>query len=147
MFGRHHTIEARRKQAAAKDGKFVGIKNPNYGNTGKKAPMWGKKLSEEARRKISRANSRDNHPAWKGGVTPEQTLIRTSATYKAWRVAVFVRDDYTCQVCGLRGGRLNADHIKRFSDFPALRLEVGNGRTLCVPCHRTTETYGNRKVA
>jgi 5-methylcytosine-specific restriction endonuclease McrA len=78
------------------------------------------------------------------GKTSEQVRLRRSAAYAAWRTAVFVRDDYTCQSCGVRGGRLNADHIKRFADFHELRLDVANGRTLCEGCHRKTETYGNR---
>ena len=32
--------------------------------------------------------------------------------------------------------------IKRFSDYPDLRHEVSNGRTLCVPCHKTI-TFGH----
>lgn len=85
-----------------------------------------------------------NSPSWKGGITPENTRIRMSAEYKAWRKAVFERDNYTCQHCGNRGGKLNADHIKRFSEFPHLRLDLSNGRTLCEPCHRSTDTYGRR---
>lgn len=67
---------------------------------------------------------------------------RGSALDREWRAAVFARDNYTCQTCGQRGGRLNADHIKPFKAYPALRLELSNGRTLCVPCHRKTDTYG-----
>lgn len=77
------------------------------------------------------------------GRTSEHKLIRDSAAMKKWREAVFERDDYTCQICGVRGGvELNADHIKPFAYFPELRFELSNGRTLCVDCHKQTETYG-----
>ena len=39
------------------------------------------------------------------------------------------------------GGKLNADHIKPFSLFPELRFDLNNGRTLCVECHKKTDTY------
>ena len=54
----------------------------------------------------------------------------------------FDRDDYTCILCGKRGGELNADHIESFSLRPDLRLDISNGRTLCVECHRSTDNYG-----
>jgi hypothetical protein len=78
------------------------------------------------------------------GKTSEQKKIRTSNQYAEWRKAVFERDGYTCVECGIKGGKLNADHIKRFVDFPELRFDVSNGRTMCEPCHRKTPTYGNR---
>jgi len=68
--------------------------------------------------------------------------IRRTSAYKAWRKAVFERDDYTCQWCHTRGGMLNADHIKPFAIYPDLRFVVSNGRTLCNACHRKTDTYG-----
>jgi 5-methylcytosine-specific restriction endonuclease McrA len=78
---------------------------------------------------------------WKGGITPINHRIRGSKKYSEWRKSVFERDNYTCVFCGQRGGQLNADHIKPFSQFPELRFELSNGRTLCVPCHKTTDTY------
>ena len=81
---------------------------------------------------------------WQGGKTPQNKVIRFSAAYADWRHHVFQRDDYTCQSCGLRGGNLQADHIMPFAYFPDLRLEILNGRTLCVPCHKRTLTYGSR---
>ena len=61
---------------------------------------------------------------------------RRSAEYKAWRAAVFARDEFTCRVCGERGGRLNAHHIKKYSVFPELRYDISNGITLCEGCHK-----------
>lgn len=85
---------------------------------------------------------------WKGGITEknysERASIMNSIEYKKWRKDVFQRDNYTCQSCMIRGGELHADHIKRFREFPELRFELSNGRTLCAPCHRKTPTYGNR---
>lgn len=83
---------------------------------------------------------------WKGGKTDEAKLLKSSAEYREWREAVFRRDWYTCQICGAYGEKLHADHIKRFSHFPELRFDVNNGRTLCVPCHKQTPTYGRRKA-
>jgi predicted restriction endonuclease len=61
---------------------------------------------------------------------------RSCSEYKTWRASVFQRDKYKCQLCGSRGGRLNAHHIKRYSDFPDLRYEIDNGVTLCESCHK-----------
>lgn len=93
------------------------------------------------------AMSGPNHPAWKGGVTPKNEKIRKSRRYAEWRLAIFRRDDFTCQLCGARNGKgrrvkLNADHIKPFSTHPELRFDLDNGRTLCVPCHIQTPTWG-----
>ena len=62
--------------------------------------------------------------------------FRKSEEYKNWRMRVFERDNFKCQVCGKVGGELNAHHIKEFSEYPELRFEVDNGITLCVNCHK-----------
>jgi hypothetical protein len=82
-----------------------------------------------------------NNPNWKGGITPVNQKIRASDEYRAWRLAVFKRDKYTCVWCGQVGGKLHADHIKSFADFPELRLVLSNGRTLCIECHKKTDSY------
>lgn len=61
---------------------------------------------------------------------------RSSKEYKSWRNAVFKRDNYTCQLCGAKGVRLNAHHKKQYALFPELRYVVSNGTTLCVRCHK-----------
>lgn len=72
-----------------------------------------------------------------------------------WRRTIYERDDFTCQWCGAKGN-LNADHIKSFglilrennitSYDEAIECKelwnLDNGRTLCVPCHVKTSSYG-----
>lgn len=117
------------------------MKKNHKGSTGK---HW--KLSEETKKRQSLAQSREKNPSWKGGKTPEKIAIRMSKEYKLWRTAVFERDNYTCIWCGQKGGKLNADHIKPFAYFPELRFAIDNGRTLCIDCHRKTDTYGNKFI-
>jgi len=62
--------------------------------------------------------------------------LRNTKQYFEWRDAVFRRDNYTCLVCNIRGGRLEAHHIKRFEQYPSLRHDIDNGETLCIKCHR-----------
>lgn len=101
----------------------------------------------EVREKLRVMFSGSNSHFWKGGKTAESKLIRDSLQYRNWRAEVFKRDNFTCQMCGQRGGKIQADHIKRFADYPELRLKLSNGRTLCIPCHRQTDTYaGNLKT-
>lgn len=107
----------------------------------------GRKTPEATRKKQSEALKGSKSHLWRGGITPIHHAIRSSVEYKIWRDSVFARDKYSCLQCGdARGGNLNADHIKPFAFFPELRFDTDNGRTLCVPCHKKTETYGAKKV-
>ena len=60
-----------------------------------------------------------------------------------WRQAVLKRDKYTCVWCGAIE-LLQADHIKPLTLYPELKTDVNNGRTLCISCHKTTNTYGSK---
>lgn len=106
------------------------------------AKLKGKKHTLETRKRLSAIKRGANNPQWKGGTTKANLAIRATLEYKLWREAVFKRDKWTCVHCGTRRVPLNADHIKPFCKFPDLRFEIDNGRTLCVPCHKKTDTYG-----
>lgn len=114
------------------------------------------KCTKEVRLKMSKVsklrpkfNMRgDKHWNWKGGIKPLNETIRHSIEYKLWRTAVFERDNYQCIWGGKEhGSKLCADHIKQFAFYPELRFAIDNGRTLCVDCHKTTDTYLlNKKI-
>jgi len=122
------------------------------------ASKRGKKYSEEYRKALSDGHkgkrlpqqSGESHWNWKGGISPLVRVVRDDFKYRQWRDDVFKRDDYTCVMCGVRGGTLHADHYpKLFSDIMAeyniRTLEdavncaelwsINNGRTLCRACH------------
>lgn len=91
-------------------------------------------------------------------ITPLQQRIRHCFEYRQWRSDIYTRDDWTCQLCGQRGGKLVADHIESFRKIfyaediktfeqavECSRLwDINNGRTLCKNCHLKTENYGHK---
>ena len=82
-----------------------------------------------------------NNPNWNGGVSPVNQKARGSREYDVWRKEIFVRDDFTCQKCHKKGVRLHAHHIKSFAAFPEHRFNTNNGITLCITCHKLTDTF------
>jgi 5-methylcytosine-specific restriction endonuclease McrA len=74
-----------------------------------------------------------NHPNFKGG----KRARKEDYQLKKWRKDVFMRDNYTCQHCKKKAGKLEAHHIKTWAEFPNLRYELENGITLCYDCHNT----------
>ena len=119
----------------------------NKYNLGKKFPISPERLAFlKARR------------PWNKGLGTKTTLveqIRDCSFYTKWRIEVFTRDNFTCQLCLTRGGYLEADHIKQFAlilmenKIKSLEMaekcmelwDIENGRTLCKRCHLKTETY------
>ena len=91
------------------------------------------------------------NPMWKGGVTPEYRKLRMTKRYKEWRSSVFKRDLFTCQECGIRSSKkkhviLQAHHLVSFAELLKTNrkdsiFDIKNGVTLCLSCHRKTDTY------
>ena len=127
---------------------------------GKKKPWAGKSISLEGRRIISEKSKGSNNWNWKGGISPLYMKIRNLFEYRQWRSDCFKRDNYTCQICGVRGGYLEVDHylkmrstiVKEYninSVEDALACaelwDINNGRTLCRPCHDGTK-HGRPRI-
>jgi 5-methylcytosine-specific restriction endonuclease McrA len=120
-----------------------------YGITTRTQSQYKRELNWRTRMSI--AKKRDGHwqgksnPNWRGGISSVIHGERASGSVKSWRHWVKVRDDFICQLCGIDGKipckccghkpRLHADHIKPWSEYPHLRFEISNGRTLCEDCH------------
>jgi hypothetical protein len=102
-----------------------------------------------------------NNPAWKGGISKLDNLIKNSPEYKEWRFIIFKRDNFKCQCCGQVRGKIEVHHIKSFNKilkrflkiystlsltknkYKLLELaksykpfwKLNNGITLCKKCH------------
>jgi len=96
----------------------------------------GKIVSESTRQKLSESHRGEKSVLWKGGIYKTNNELRRSGFYKTWQQQVYKRDNYTCLACGATDKKLNANHIKKFSDYPELRFVVSNGITLCEDCHK-----------
>lgn len=130
-----------------------------------KAQTGKKRKASSIKKMVATARKRGNYqgnksPWWRGGLVKKKNLIRKSEKYKAWRTAVYKRDNYTCIQCSTTKD-LNADHIipfyKLIQDLISLEgienlfekamnyaplWDISNGRTLCHKCHVKTDTYG-----
>jgi 5-methylcytosine-specific restriction endonuclease McrA len=104
-----------------------------------KEKLWSKCNTEEANKK--KVHIGINHPLYKRDRSQIKSK-RPRYENTQWRKAVFERDNYTCVFCNIKGGKLQADHIKPYCLYPDLRWELDNGRTLCFECHKKTDTYG-----
>ena len=142
-----------------------GKKFPERG--GKNHYLFGKHLKKETRDKMSSkrilngSSKEEKNPNWKGGITHIKHTIHTSPEYQKWRKQVFMRDWYTCLECKDKtGGNLEAHHIKPFNviikenNIKTLKdaincqelWDIDNGMTLCIDCHKKTDTYGFKKI-
>lgn len=59
---------------------------------------------------------------------------RNNYRYREWRISVIQRDKM-CVNCGSTD-KLEAHHIKKFSEYPECALDIDNGITLCNKCHK-----------
>lgn len=75
------------------------------------------------------------HPSWKGGTSTLRNKDFGSSQYRAFRNAVLRIDNFICRDCGDKNTPFVVHHEKSWAEHPGLRYDVGNGVTLCRPCH------------
>jgi len=136
MKGKKHSVETKTKMSTIRKNKPCKGK-PNCIDCDKKLSTYGAIYCKV------HANAGGKNSAWKGGVTPANTLMRVKFR-KTMQKLIFERDDYTCQLCGIKGVDLQVDHIQSWAEYVELRFSMDNCRTLCVDCHYLI-TFGKPK--
>lgn len=127
----------------------------------------GRKLTPEWKEKIRQSMKGQhvgkNNPAYIDGRTPIKGSLFNSEKYKQWRLEVFKRDNFTCQLCGnienleshhkiefhilLEEFLLNYNYLDSFIEEEKKELlklglkwdkfwEIDNGITYCRKCHK-----------
>lgn len=91
----------------------------------------------------------ENHPSYRKDISIEDRVLMKNRWYNPeyceWERNVFQRDDYTCQITGIRGGTLSAHHILNWWKYPDKRLDLSNGITLSKEIHFLFhKLYGNK---
>ena len=158
--------------------KFYGIKtrprggftSPNCFVKGQTSLFKGRRHTKETRARLSAQALADGrrpwgkslvpywsgrggpqHPAWKGGRTPERQAFYASVAWKRRVVGVWKRDDAKCRRCRLdhrtviRGKmRFHIHHIDSFT-IRSRRAVLNNLLLLCDPCHRWIHSNKNKK--
>ena len=76
-------------------------------------------------------------------IQKEIDMLKKDDKISSWRKSVFERDQYFCNICLLKGKKLNAHHMNGYNWSIDERYDVMNGITLCEDCHLAFhEEYG-----
>ena len=92
----------------------------------------GFKLSEETKRKISKAKTGRKRL----DITGEKNTSWNGGRCGYCKRVTLIRDNYTCQKCGFSDKEIMiVDHIKPKSVFSELEFSINNLMTLCPNCN------------
>jgi hypothetical protein len=123
-----------------------GVMKPNNGSfisgqmSGEDNPSWkgGLPFCSECGVKLKNYDSKLCRACWikskRKNLDVKSEVYQRKKFYRLIRDQVIKRDNYTCQICG-NNNNLHVDHIQSWADFPNLRFDINNCRTLCASCH------------
>lgn len=104
-------------------------------NMGENNPMYGKTISEETRNKMSESHKGSKNPNYNPNLSKEDRERKRPAQHDIWAKEVKEKADYTCDICGKRGVKLNSHHLNSYNLDKDNRNNIENGVCLCVDCH------------
>lgn len=96
-------------------------------------------ITKNRHRKYRESKGLDPDVSINGMKRVERTIFSDSKL----RQKRFEMDDYTCALCGVRGGKMQAHHIETWIDAPDRRFDITNIVTLCKKCHFEKVHCGN----
>lgn len=90
----------------------------------------------------------ENNPNWNPDLTDiDRQSLRTTDEYRQLISFVLERDDYTCQVCGVRGTEMNVHHLYSFAAYPEYRLDPELCLTMCESEHMEFHSWmGGKRI-
>lgn len=136
-----------------------GCLNPMFGKPG---PYKGKHRPDHVvkyfKSKLPRGEQHFRYKKPEDRIEPINGQIRNCQKSKDWKFSVLKRDNFQCQICSSKK-TLQVDHIIPFTKIKKefnvktlddaieceLLWDISNGRTLCLKCHKKTDTYGYKK--
>lgn len=157
FYGRKHSPESKAKMRLAALGRTLSLEaREKLSKAFKGKP--GHPCSAETKLKLSktkkgkrvsiRTEFKKGLVPWnknKGHLCSENTILRQRLDYRDWRLSVWERDDFTCNYCGKRGGKIHAHHLIAFAKHQENRFDINNGLTLCLKCHKIFHFGGERE--
>lgn len=66
----------------------------------------------------------------------ERSKSRYTNEHRRWSNEVKKQANYTCNICGKRGGKLEAHHLNDWHSNQEMGLDISNGVCLCKHCHK-----------
>lgn len=149
-------LQAKKRKPMSSEGRMRQIKAVRLAISGDKNPSKRaevrKKISEAAKGRIFTEEWKRNiglagkgRIPWNKGINNSNKewykVVRKTVAYYEWRKLIFEQNNYTCQSCGIRSKKglhveLHPHHIIAVRRNRKLLLDVKNGVTLCIECHR-----------